>query len=378
MTKLVINAQSAHLGGGITYLINLLEKTKNFQVVLLVNNNNIDKFTIFEKFENIEFHKSRFAGKSLVHRSLWENFYLPFYLKTSKADLLYSVSGILPKFYIPRTCKTAVICQNMIPFCPEELNRFDSFFTRLKFHIIKFSQIISFKKANLVIFISEFAYTTIAQKILKNKVKSSTIIPHGLPDIFIPKKVTDLKNPHQFEYVIYVSSMFEYKAQLELIDAWILLKKMRETNEKLILIGHNETSYGNKVKAKIKANNLEDEILLKGHIEYTKLPHYYQNAKLNIFSSSCENCPNILLEALASGAATLCSNFSPMPEFAENAVQYFNPYNITETAEKIATLLENKKQREELSFKALDISKKYKWTTARDKTFQAFQEIIEV
>ena len=48
-----------------------------------------------------------------------------------------------------------------------------------------------------------------------------------------------------------------------------------------------------------------------------------------------KNCPNILLEAMASGKAILCSNFNPMPEFGGKAVEYFDPSNIHDIAEKI-------------------------------------------
>lgn len=374
MKKIVINAHAAIHGGGVTYLLNLIKNETRFKIILLVNSSNKKNFI---NINNVDIVESKFAGKSLIHRSIWENFYLPYFLKKSKANLLFSVSGILPIFFIPKKCKTAVICQNMIPFCNEELRRFNSSVVKLKFHLIRISQIFSFKKANLVIFISNFAAKRVGHHFLKNKIKKSVIIPHGLPKIFVPREIEKLDRPLDYEYVTYVSSMFEYKAHLELIDAWSLLRRNRKTNEKLIFLGLCETRYGKKVLKKIIDNNMESEILTLGHIPYIELPKFYQNAKLNVFASSCENCPNILLESLASGAPTMCSNFPPMPEFGEDGVEYFNPYDVNETYVIMKKLLDNEKYRLVLSKKAVNISKKYQWEIARKKTFEEFEKIIE-
>jgi len=101
------------------------------------------------------------------------------------------------------------------------------------------------------------------------------------------------------------------------------------------------------------------------------LPAVYQHAKVNIFASSCENCPNILLEALAAGRPVLCSDYQPMPEFAGNAVRYFDPYNPEQLAEKLIDLLDDSALRTDLGLRARARSERFHWTDTADKTWNA-------
>ncbi|MDF9774453.1 glycosyltransferase [Pseudomonas baetica] len=48
---------------------------------------------------------------------------------------------------------------------------------------------------------------------------------------------------------------------------------------------------------------------------------------MNIFASSSENYTNILLGALASGRPMIYSDVMPIPEFGEDVVLYFTPFD---------------------------------------------------
>lgn len=102
-------------------------------------------------------------------------------------------------------------------------------------------------------------------------------------------------------------------------------------------------------------------MLITGDVPYEELPVYYQNAKVNLFASSCENCPNILLEAMAGGRPVLCSSYPPMPEFAGDAAVYFNPYNPEHLAELLARFLNDETLRERMGAVALKRSQLYQW-----------------
>src|SRR5204863_6991078 len=62
-----------------------------------------------------------------------------------------------------------------------------------------------------------------------------------------------------------------------------------------------------------------------GMIAHEALESCYHAADAFIFASSCENMPNILLEAMASGLPIACSKRGPMPEILGNAGVYFDP-----------------------------------------------------
>ncbi|SPY79328.1 Mannosylfructose-phosphate synthase [Providencia rustigianii] len=76
----------------------------------------------------------------------------------------------------------------------------------------------------------------------------------------------------------------------------------------------------------VKNNGLDELVIFKGKVTYSALPDLYRNCELFIFPSSCENCPNILLEAIGCGAPVIVSKTNPMPEFAKDAALYIDEH----------------------------------------------------
>ena len=177
--------------------------------------------------------------------------------------------------------------------------------------------------ADLVIFISDYARELIWKQ-LNGTLKRTVVIPHGLHNRFKTAGFTDIYRPAwlpSVDYILYVSIFDVYKNQLEVVRGYNILKHLRPTDEKLILVGEHHTRYGQRVKEEIRKLGLQDDIILPGAIPYCDLPNVYKHAKLNIFASECENCPNILMEALGREnrcwcqIADRCRNSEEMPLF---------------------------------------------------------------
>ena len=91
------------------------------------------------------------------------------------------------------------------------------------------------------------------------------------------------------------------------------------------------------------------------------LKELYQQTSLFIFPSLIENCPNILLEAMMSGASIVTSNLDPMPEFCGDAAVYFNATDIVDISKTIEVILKDEEQLKILSHEAEKQAKKYSW-----------------
>ena len=328
MKVLVVNGLSALLGGGQTNLINLMKALSSYKcnVIFIVNSANVD---IFLKFEcrNISLVRSDFASKSLLHRVFWEIFILPYKLHAWGATVYYAPGGIMMT-KTPADCVSITTLQNMLPFNDKERQRYPSFsFTRFKLFLLKFVFLKSYDLADKIIFISKYSRDVVL-KIRPEIALKSTIIPLGVNDIFRERaKVFDLpEGLIAGEFYLYVSHLDYYKAQKELVLSWKVLIDSGFYYP-LVLVGPTVNEYGREVVALINKLNLQDHVIWLGKIEYEKLPDIYQASRALIFASSCECCPNILLEMLASGKTILCSNYDPMPEFGEDGVIYFDPYS---------------------------------------------------
>jgi glycosyltransferase involved in cell wall biosynthesis len=115
---------------------------------------------------------------------------------------------------------------------------------------------------------------------------------------------------------------------------------------------------------------LENDVLVTGEIPYRELPAWYRHAKVNLFASSCENCPFILLEAMAAGRPMLSSNYPPMPELAGTGADYFDPYNPAELAGLLHRYLDDASLRAEMGARASAQSRKFTWERAAAATWE--------
>lgn len=376
LKTIVVEALSALQGGGQTYLFQLFQNIPHewagkYRIIAIL------PFKFADRFSSgvpVEILTPGLPARSLIHRVLWYWFKLPRLLKDLEADVLFCPGGALATRRL-HGARSAVTHQNMLPFNPAERKRYPFGYLRAKLWLLHFVQGASFRDADLVIFISEYA-KSVVDCCMPMRRGRSLLVHHGLSDHFRQRGASAPVAINQAEYVLYVSILDYYKAQLEVISAWARLRRRRITHEKLILVGPDRSpGYGNKVRDLILSLELQREVLILDNVSYEELPVYYQNAKVNLFASSCENCPNILLEAMAGGRPVLCSSYAPMPEFAGGAAAYFDPYDPDQLAELLARVLDDEALRERMGAAALERSQLYQWRDSANKTWTALAEL---
>jgi glycosyltransferase involved in cell wall biosynthesis len=116
-------------------------------------------------------------------------------------------------------------------------------------------------------------------------------------------------------------------------------------------------------------------IQYSGEIPFKRLHEIYQEAELFVFGSSCENMPNILLEAMAAGLPIASSNRGPMPEMLGEAGLYFDPEDPASIASSIWDLIESPELRTKLAKAAFERAKGYSWRRCADETFELLAQV---
>lgn len=365
---ILIDGLSALQGGGQTYLKNLfdhLPDDADFKVVALLPDGYQGVFGGNSAIRIV----SPLASDNILMRGLWYWWRLKALVRLWHADVLYCPGGMLSARRI-EGCRTAVAFRNMLPFATEERRRYPFGYNRVRLWLLSLLQGGSFRNADLVIFISHYAKSVI-DILVRNRHGRSVVIPHGLSEHFRVPQARPADPRLAGDYVLYVSIVTVYKAQLDVVRAWKQLKSMRQTVEKLVLVGPEYGLYAKQVRKLVAELGLENDVILAGNVPYADLPGYYQHAKVNIFASSCENCPNILLEAMAGGRPILCSDFQPMPEFARGAAEYFDPYDPAMLAGLLARYLDDAPLREKMGRVAAAESQRFQWAEAARNTWQA-------
>lgn len=337
MLTIAINALSALRGGSQTYLHHFIKNLPDdiSKVILITGKNH----HVFEDYESdiISVKFVGFASKNLLARTFWEVFSLESFLKDYQIDIYYSPGGLMLTNFKNSSFTTATALRNMLPFEDRERQRFPLLsFSRFKLWLLKYLFILSYKKSDKVVFISESSRDVI-KSYISDIERKSVVIHHGLSESFKKNNVAKNLNLDMLqgkEFYLYVSILDVYKAQKEVIKSFYKLYN-KGFRYPLVLAGPKYNKYGDEVLELINQYGLSDLVFYVGHIEYEMLPQLYASSRALIFASSCECCPNILLEKLSAGKAVFCSNINPMPEFGGDAPIYFDPYEIDELSSKI-------------------------------------------
>lgn len=368
--KLVIDATNIKAGGGLTHLKRIIESYPfndiKFELIggdwldAIENKNNILK-RIFPA-----------AFKSVLKQEFFKFFKLKSYLKN--ANIAFVPGGT----FSSKSINYISMSQNMLVFENEERNRFPKSLTWLRYILLEKLQVRSFKNATGIIYISKYAKQYIEKKYPFLQSKRSTVIYHGISDDFRQKpkkqKSIDCYSKEKPFKLLYVSIINYYKHQWNLIEAVKALRK-KGYNIELELIGPMFEALKSKMEEALKDS--EDFINYKGKISYDYIASSYKNTDMFIFASTCENMPNILVEAMSAGLPILCSKYGPMPEILKDAGLFMDPTNIDSITENLEKLLIDIETRQEIAQKAYHYSLEFSWEKTAIETINFIKETAQ-
>lgn len=365
--KIVINAYSARQGGGQTYLVNLLSHLP------VTDPPQIEVFAParlkLPEHPQIKRVHANWPTENPLMRAAWERVALPRYLKRANADVLFCPGGLVAT-RPPKGCKVVTMFRNMIPFDPVAMKALPFGLQWVRSQMLRRLMLKSMREADLTIFISDFARGVIERMA---RIPNPVTIPHGVSDFFrrgtevLPKPELAGDKP----YLLYVSKMDVYKHHKEVVLAFSALPEAMREGYRLVLIGEAESAVAEQLRPLIAAHGMQRQVLLLGAVPYGQLPAFYQNAKAILFASSCENCPNILLEALASGRPVLSADVDPMPEFGGPDIGYFSPFDPASISRAMARVLDSPEIEKSLANAASQQSLRYNWVQTASETWAA-------
>ncbi|MBS0545202.1 MAG: glycosyltransferase family 4 protein [Proteobacteria bacterium] len=371
--RIVVNALSARLGGGQTYVRNLfahLPDSDDLEVLIFAP----DQLDLPED-DRIRRVRTTWPTTNPYLRTLWERFLLPAFLRRTQADVLFCPGGVVTT-RVPRRCRVVTMFRNMMPFDPSVWQRLPLGGQRLRNMLLRRLMLKSLMQADLTIFISEYARQVIEAL---GRIPNPVTIPHGVGEVFRThgRAVPRPEFLPSGEYMLYVSRFDVYKHHYEVVTAYSNLTESLQSRFALILAGETNSLEADRIRSLIVDRRLVGRVYLLGGVRYLDLPAVYHHAKLNLFASSCENCPNILLETLGAGRPVLSSNVMPMPEFGGDAVHYFSPDDPEDIRRAMEAVLDDETYAERLGAAAAERAKRYDWALTSKKTWASIFSLIE-
>ena len=352
--RVLVNASSARLGGGITVLRNLLP-------ALLSRSPH--HYTVLARPEiaaqlDPRHQRMRLEPVAPRARPLWEQLALPL----RRCDVLFSPANVA---VFGAAAPQVLMFQNAAPFDRSVVRRAGPR-ARLRLQALRALGIASAHKARRIVFLSEQA-RALTLPHLRVAAERTSVVHLGRDDRFQPG-VPGAR-------ALCVSQLYFYKNILELLEAFALARLPPGAG--LDLAGAMpEPGYARAVRARIARLGLGDRVRLLGEVPHAELAGLYAGARLFLFPSTCESFPNILLEALACGAPSIVSRLGPMREIAGDAAEYVDPFDIEEMAARISALWQDGPRRAELRRLSIERSARFSWAATADGIVQALEEAV--
>lgn len=375
--RIGIDASNIRSGGGLTHLVELLANASPADhgisnVVVWGSQVTLD--VIHDRPWLLKCHDPLLDG-GIFRRLFWQYFRFWRLAKFNDCGLVFVPGGL----YLGKFRPYVTLSQNLLPFEKSELHRYKFNLIVIRLIVLKFLQLLTFRNADGLIFLSQYAKNIISPAFGRKNV-NTVIIPHGIEDRFFcePRNqlpIGDYSFRRPFR-VLYVSIIDNYKHQWHVSEAIAMIRKLGIPIA-LDLVGPAYPPALEHLRSVLKRVDPTNEFIHYSGVEsYWALHRRYAQADLFLFASSCENLPNILLEAMASGLPIACSNRGPMPEVLGDAGVYFDPEDPESIVEAISCLADDVAKRKKSAEMAYDIAREFTWQRCANETFNFIAEVF--
>lgn len=371
-----IDASTPGSGGGKRHLIELLlcfePESHQFSKIIIWGGDAL-LFQLPEK-PYIKKISHKFLNGGLFGRMFWQIFLRDKYF-ANQCDVLFSPFGT----YLGNIHPFVAMSRNMLVFNEKERQRFGLSWIRLKLKLLYFTQKKVFNRADGLILLSEYAKTEISKHIDLSK-KKVQIIHHGVSNKFrmlprVQKSISSYNEMLPFR-ILYVSTIWVYKHPWNVVKA---VAKLRELGYPIVLeiVGEIEqkSAASRLQEAILKYDKNQNYIFWHKNVTLEKVSDFYKNSDIFVFASSCENMPNILIEAMSSGLPIVCSSFPPMPEFLKEFGIYFDPENVESLQNSIELAIKEPTLRNQISMNSYKASLNFTWEKCANQTFGYLAEL---
>lgn len=236
------------------------------------------------------------------------------------------------------------------------------------------------RRADHVVTVSEHTKQDVAETfhIAESKITS---IGAGLtaPQDIIPDGSVLIRHGITAPYVLFLGTLEPRKNCEGLIEAFEIACKQYlapELASRIQLVLAGNLGWGAKrVFKKRDKSVLKNQIIIAGQISETDKWQLYKQALVFAYPSFYEGIGLPALEAASQGTPVITSSVTSLPEYLGDAALLINPWNITDLAVAIASMIHDEKLRQYFGIKGKEMVQKYKWEDVARKLMNVFENV---
>src|SRR5712692_3907407 len=222
------------------------------------------------------------------------------------------------------------------------------------------------RKAARILTGSEFSREAIARAYHLDPDRIA-VVPNAAADCFhqVRRAAAGRQVLERFEiaapFILSVGDLQPRKNHVGLIEAFARLIRANPHLPHHLVLAGKKTWFAGRVHDAAKHSGVTDRIRFLGFVSDDDLLQLYNACELFCFPSFYEGFGLPVLEAMACGAAVVCSNTSAIPEVADGAALVFNPYHPDEIARTMLDLIVHTELRTRMRRLGLQRATQFSW-----------------
>lgn len=347
--RVLINAASAHMGGSVTYLQNVLqwlpEVAPRDEFIVCVPSATRARLP---SQDGVTLWAYPYSSTQGLRRLYFDQVTLPRVARAEDVDVLFSSTGFGTLWSpVPQV----LLIRNMAYFDPQFRAKYRALGRSLtKNTLRRWHSLLSIRRADVVLFPTR-AMRAIVEQYLSLPERSARVLHYGFDADRFRRKGGDpsaaVQRVRRWKddggpVLLNVSTYAVHKNLETLIEALPAVREIHPDLKLLTTTSRERTSDKveyDALRARASALGVTDTWTELGYVPYRELPALYQIADVYVFPSFAESFGHSMVEAMASGLPIVAAGTPVNREVCERAGCYFDTFDPEDCARVICDVL---------------------------------------
>lgn len=381
--RVFINAASAHMGGAVTYLQNVLgwlpEVAPHDEFIVCVPKATRDQLPVQE---GITVQPYPYPSTQGLQRLYFDQVIIPQMANQEGVDVLFSSTGF-GTFWSP--CPQVLLIRNMAYFDPQFQAKYQQLGRSLVKNMLRrWHSLLSIRRADAVLFPTMAMRRVVGNYQELERIKTQ-VIHYGFDADRFAGNGTTSEAARRAQYLseegsallLNVSTYAVHKNFETLIEALPYVLVNNPSLKLLTTTSRERTSDKSEydaLKERAKELGADHAWVELGYVPYHELHALYQAANAYVFPSFTESFGHSMVEAMASGLPIIAAGTSVNREVCGEAGSYFDTFNPVDCAEAIGSVLDDPERRSKMAEISRERSRSFSWRKYTGELVEVLRE----
>lgn len=386
--RVVVNAASAHMGGAVTYLRNVLRWAPLVapEAALIV----YVPAATYEKLAGLAAPQVRlesypYASTSGLARLYFDQVRIPQLAREHGADVLFSSTGF-GTFFSP--CPQVLLIRNLAYFDPAFQARYRALGRSLKKNTLRrWHSLLSIRRADRVLFPTRAMRAMVAEYVALEEARTACIhygfdhaafAAHSGDGADLAARLGPWK-AEGYRILLNVSTFAVQKNIETLVEALPHLKAQGVRAKLVTTLSRavtTDTAEYDAMMQRVDELGLQEDVVTLGYVPYQQLGALYAAADCYVFPSFTESFGHSMVEAMAAGLPVVAAGTPVNREVCGEAGRFFRTFDPADCAAAVAGVLQDGALRARLAEASAARARHFSWERYTEQLIAVFSRTL--